>query len=160
MIERTKRAEIQAALADPHPFGFHMYLFKEYEILGYDSTQKFIRSIEKRFSGSLSDKHQLYITESIVKNEQFEKLKGELLGIIRKENRQQELTLWVENKNRLNLTKEDLYSILGELAVFVQFDPEFKDTEIIYDELTEVLDRFTSWGKNHRILPDEPDVKN
>ena len=89
----------------------------------------------------------------------FEKHKEQLIEFaIKKWTSHDDMLSWVNLQSNEGFTKEEIYHIFLELQEFVQIDARTKNDTEIYDALADFMDGFTSWGKNFRILPNEPDL--
>jgi hypothetical protein len=85
----------------------------------------------------------------------FEESLDELLKIICADDHVELLKNWVLRKSGEGLKKEQIYTVLLYLHKKFSDHPDEK----IYDRISDFLDRFTSWAKGSRILPEEPDVE-
>lgn len=72
------------------------------------------------------------------------------------------------NKNYLNLiarlnnkgySKKEIYELFLLLHKEIQIDSRTKNNEKLYNDLSDFMDGFTQWGKDVKILPNEPDIE-
>ena len=136
----------------------HVFIHSKYEEWGYEFTQGWIRQIFQQLEGSDHKEAQTYLEKRIIANERFEPYKEELLSITLQQDEVQ-LETWVNELNKIGKSKQLIYEILLELFVFVQHHPETKNVDPYYDFVADFLDRFTAWGKNFKILENEPDCQ-
>jgi hypothetical protein len=136
----------------------HIFVFNEYKKHGYDKTQHWIREALKNWEWDNYASVKNYLNTCMMKNEQLEPYKEELLNITHDLD-YEGLNSWVHTMNDSGFNKDSIYKILSELFIFIQFNPVTENNDSCYDFLGDFLDRFTAWGNNFRILINEPDCE-
>jgi hypothetical protein len=89
---------------------------------------------------------------------EFDKDKVILQNMLRRDSWYDELESWCQERKNENFSKKEIYCILSELFVYVQDMPGAE--QVWSNRIQDFLDRFTSWGKEYRIWPNEPDIEN
>ena len=137
----------------------YIYTSNQFNSIGYDETQKEIRTNLDIFKGEQYSILTEYLNNRINKNEKFEPYKEELLKLTLELN-ENKLENWSNNKKTQGLTKQTLFDILSELIVYINSNTKTKDDDNYFDLIADFLDRFTYLGKNYRIYSDEPNVNH
>ena len=55
-------------------------------------------------------------------------------------------------------SKKEIYNLFLDSHSEIQIDERNKDSEKLYDILSDFMDGFTTWGKSFKISPNEPDL--
>ncbi len=88
----------------------------------------------------------------------LEEYKDRLFEILLSNNHQDGFLNLIENLCFRGHTKIDIYDLFHDFHMEIQVDIRTKENEGLYDRLSEFMDGFTSWGKNFKVLPNEPDL--
>lgn len=134
----------------------HLFVIEKYETLGFDETHQKINICLKNWTYNSFKTSQAYLKNRMSKYNQFEPYKDELLKICL-EAEEDNYEIWAVKKKNEGFSKQKLYEIFLELFVYIQYHIKTKNEDLYYDILTSFLDRFTDWGGNFKIFPDEPD---
>ena len=137
----------------------HLYVFKNYETIGYEKTQQLIRLLLTDTRNNFNADEIRYLEKSMHANGLFETYKENLLKIIAVDDWIEPMNLWILDIRKRERTKQEIGVILLELSVFVQFHPSTKGNWALYYKLCDLLDSFTDYGPNYKTLPDEPNIK-
>lgn len=88
----------------------------------------------------------------------FEKYKERLFEIILGENHVDEFLNLIDQLSKSGKTKKEIYNLFLDFHHEIQIDKRTKESERLFDNLSDFMDGFTTWGKKFKILPDEPDL--
>jgi len=89
---------------------------------------------------------------------EFEEHKDKLFEIILGENHHDEFLRLIDHLYANGKTKKEIYELFLVFLSEIQIDKRTKMNEKVYDNLSDFMDGFTSWGKGFKILPNEPDL--
>lgn len=88
----------------------------------------------------------------------LEEHKDRLFEILISNNPHDGFLNFIEHLSLQGNTKADIYDLFLDFHGEIQVDSRTKDIEEIYDHLSDFMDGFTTWGKDFKILPEEPDL--
>ena len=89
---------------------------------------------------------------------EFGKDKEVIQIILRSDTWYDGLESWCQKRKNDGFSKKEIYCILTELFVYEQDMPNTE--EVWSNRIQDFLDRFSSWGKEHRIWPNEPNIED
>ena len=88
----------------------------------------------------------------------FEEHQENLFKIILSDNQTDEFLILINKLKEKGHTKEEIYHLFLDFHTVIQIDERTKKAKKIFDFLSDFMDGFTAWGKENKILPDEPDL--
>jgi len=136
----------------------HVFIFNKFEELGYDRTLELLRKCLANTDLQITGIVHEYLQFRIKKNEVFENYKSALTKVVL-ELDDEKLKVWSHEMRVTGFSKQEIYDILHELFIYVQFDEGTKEDLSFGDFVADFLDLFTYLGKEYRIFPNDPDCK-
>lgn len=88
----------------------------------------------------------------------FEEYKEKLFEIILGENHYNEFSHLIDQLYNQGKTKKEIYNLFLAFHAEIQLDKRTRMNETAYNNLSDFMDGFTTWGKASKILPNEPDL--
>lgn len=88
----------------------------------------------------------------------FVSYKEQLFAILAGEDHERKFLALIDQLSLQGHTKQEIYDLFLEFLKEIQIDPKTKGDEEAYDKLCDFMDGFTVWGKQFKILPNEPDL--
>lgn len=85
---------------------------------------------------------------------EFDTYKERLFAALLNENHEKSLLEIVHDLHNQGYTKAAIYEVFLQFHREIQIDCRSKDSELVYDNLSDFMDGFTSWAKGREILPD------
>lgn len=88
----------------------------------------------------------------------FEEYKENLFQILQSDNPINEFLNLINKLKEKGYSKKEIYNLFLDFHSEIQIDERTKDSEKLYDILSDFMDGFTTWGKSFKISPNEPDL--